>query len=51
MSQQQQGNSAAMHPPPPPQSLDAVLNENSMPWSGVMSPGKYLNIVYSLYTC
>ncbi|CAO3627088.1 unnamed protein product [Mucor fragilis] len=35
MSQQQQGN-AAMHPPP--QSLDAVLNENSMPWSGAMSP-------------
>lgn len=36
MSQQQQGSI-------PPQSLDAVLNENSMPWSnntGTMSPGK-----------
>lgn len=25
---------------PPHQSLDAVLNESSMPWSGNMSPGK-----------
>lgn len=47
MSQQ---SNAAMHPPPPPphQSLDAVLNENSMPWtSGAMSPGNNLNCVYS----
>ncbi|KAL9559043.1 hypothetical protein MBANPS3_000606 [Mucor bainieri] len=35
MSQQQQGNAAMQ---PPHQSLDAVLNENSMPWSGAMSP-------------
>ena len=37
----QQGNKSMPPPsaPPPPQSLDAVLNENSMPWSGTMSPG------------